>query len=56
MIWYNLPDNFLSFAIARKLHDHSGLVLIVAPNTQTVEKLQQELSFYNPSIPLHHFS
>jgi transcription-repair coupling factor (superfamily II helicase) len=46
--WYNVPDSLLALTLYQEIENHKGLLLIVAPNSQSVDKLQQELSFFCP--------
>lgn len=53
--WGNLPGAALSLAIAEAASHAKRFTLLLTPDSQSAERLQEELSFFAPSLPVLHF-
>lgn len=53
--WSNLPGSTLSLAIAEAASAARRFTLVLTPDTQTAERLEQEISFFAPALPVLQF-
>ena len=53
--WGNLPGAALSLAIAETASAAKRFTLLLTADSQNAERLQQELSFFAPELPVLHF-
>ncbi len=53
--WGNLPGAALSLAIAEAASAARRFTLLLTADSQSAERLQEELSFFAPSLPVLHF-
>ena len=53
--WGNLPGAALSLAIAEAASQAKRFTLLLTADSQSAERLQEELSFFAPSLPVLHF-
>ncbi len=53
--WYNVQDSLLGLALHEFIASHKGIIVIVAPDTQKVDSLHAELSFFDPKLNVYHF-
>ncbi|MDA7087789.1 transcription-repair coupling factor [Pseudomonas sp. SA3-5] len=53
--WGNLPGAALSLAIAEAASAAKRFTLLLTADSQNAERLQQELSFFAPELPVLHF-
>ena len=53
--WGNLPGAALSLAIAEAASSAKRFTLLLTADSQSAERLQEELSFFAPSLPVLHF-
>ncbi|UTW09843.1 transcription-repair coupling factor [Pseudomonas benzenivorans] len=53
--WGNLPGAALSLAIAEAASAVQRFTLLLTADSQSAERLEQELSFFAPSLPVLHF-
>ena len=53
--WGNLPGAALSLAIAEAASTAKGFTLLLTADSQSAERLQEELSFFAPRLPVLHF-
>ena len=53
--WGNLPGAALSLAIAEAASHAKRFTLLLTADSQSAERLQEELSFFAPSLPVLHF-
>ncbi|GLX12842.1 transcription-repair-coupling factor [Pseudomonas straminea] len=53
--WGNLPGAALSLAIAEAASSAKRFTLLLTADSQSAERLEQELSFFAPELPVLHF-
>jgi len=53
--WGNLPGAALSLAIAEAANSAKRFTLLLTADSQSAERLEQELSFFAPELPVLHF-
>ncbi|MGE8495945.1 MAG: transcription-repair coupling factor [Pseudomonas sp.] len=53
--WGNLPGAALSLAIAEAASSAKRFTLLLTADSQSAERLEQELSFFAPDLPVLHF-
>ena len=53
--WGNLPGAALSLAIAEAASNAKRFTLLLTADSQSAERLQEELSFFAPELPVLHF-
>lgn len=53
--WGNLPGAALSLAIAEAASAAKRFTLLLTADSQSAERLEQELSFFAPDLPVLHF-
>lgn len=53
--WGNLPGAALSLAIAEAASHAKRFTLLLTADSQSAERLQEELSFFTPDLPVLHF-
>ncbi|MDH1261548.1 transcription-repair coupling factor [Pseudomonas sp. GD03944] len=53
--WGNLPGAALSLAIAEAASSAKRFTLLLTADSQSAERLEQELSFFAPGLPVLHF-
>jgi len=53
--WGNLPGAALSLAIAEAASNAKRFTLLLTADSQNAERLQEELSFFAPDLPVLHF-
>ncbi|TWC38976.1 transcription-repair coupling factor [Pseudomonas sp. SJZ079] len=53
--WGNLPGAALSLAIAEAASAAKRFTLLLTADSQSAERLEQELSFFAPNLPVLHF-
>nr|WP_272891432.1 transcription-repair coupling factor [Stutzerimonas stutzeri] len=53
--WGNLPGAALSLAIAEAASNAKRFTLLVTADSQSAERLQEELAFFAPELPVLHF-
>ncbi len=53
--WSNLPGAALSLAIAEAASHAKRFTLLLTADSQSAERLQEELSFFAPDLPVLHF-
>lgn len=53
--WGNLPGAALSLAIAEAASAGKGFILLLTADSQTAERLEQELGFFAPDLDVLHF-
>lgn len=53
--WGNLPGAALSLAIAEAANSAGRLTLVLTEGSQSAERLQEELAFFAPDLPVLHF-
>ncbi|KRW62172.1 transcription-repair coupling factor [Pseudomonas sp. TTU2014-080ASC] len=53
--WGNLPGAALSLAIAEAASSAKRFTLLLTPDSQSAERLEQELRFFAPELPILHF-
>ena len=53
--WGNLPGAALSLAIAEAASTAERFTLVLTEGSQSAERLQEELAFFAPSLPVLHF-
>ncbi|RRW27564.1 transcription-repair coupling factor [Stutzerimonas stutzeri] len=53
--WGNLPGAALSLAIAEAASNAKRFTLLLTANSQSAERLQEELAFFAPDLPVLHF-
>ncbi|MCE5362938.1 transcription-repair coupling factor [Pseudomonas anguilliseptica] len=53
--WGNLPGAALSLAIAEAASHAKRFTLLLTADSQSAERLQEELSFFAPDLPVLHF-
>ncbi len=53
--WGNLPGAALSLAIAEAASAANRFTLLLTADSQSAERLEQELSFFAPQLPVLHF-
>nr|WP_090442300.1 transcription-repair coupling factor [Pseudomonas benzenivorans] len=53
--WGNLPGAALSLAIAEAASAAKRFTLLLTADSQSAERLEQELSFFAPTLPVLHF-
>ncbi|MHA6493764.1 transcription-repair coupling factor [Pseudomonas borbori] len=53
--WGNLPGAALSLAIAEAASAAKRFTLLLTADSQSAERLQEELSFFAPNLPVLHF-
>ncbi|MBU2065492.1 MAG: transcription-repair coupling factor [Gammaproteobacteria bacterium] len=53
--WGNLPGAALSLAIAEAASAAQRFTLLLTADSQSAERLQEELSFFAPTLPVLHF-
>ena len=53
--WGNLPGAALSLAIAEAASNAKRFTLLLTADSQSAERLQEELSFFAPNLPVLHF-
>ena len=53
--WGNLPGAALSLAIAEAASAAKRFTLLLTADSQSAERLQEELSFFAPDLPVLHF-
>ena len=53
--WGNLPGAALSLAIAEAASNAKRFTLLLTADSQSAERLQEELSFFAPQLPVLHF-
>nr|WP_272890859.1 transcription-repair coupling factor [Stutzerimonas sp. S1] len=53
--WGNLPGAALSLAIAEAASNASRFTLLLTADSQSAERLQEELAFFAPELPVLHF-
>ncbi|WNF45370.1 transcription-repair coupling factor [Pseudomonas sp. SG20056] len=53
--WGNLPGAALSLAIAEAASNAKRFTLLLTADSQSAERLQEELSFFAPDLPVLHF-
>ncbi|MFI8479264.1 transcription-repair coupling factor [Pseudomonas sp. NPDC078700] len=53
--WGNLPGAALSLAIAEAASAANRFTLLLTADSQSAERLEQELSFFAPDLPVLHF-
>jgi transcription-repair coupling factor (superfamily II helicase) len=53
--WGNLPGAALSLAIAEAASSAKRFTLLLTADSQSAERLQEELSFFAPDLPVLHF-
>jgi transcription-repair coupling factor (superfamily II helicase) len=53
--WGNLPGAALSLAIAEAASHAKRFTLLLTADSQSAERLQEELSFFAPTLPVLHF-
>ena len=53
--WGNLPGAALSLAVAEAASNAKRFTLLLTADSQSAERLEQELSFFAPDLPVLHF-
>ena len=53
--WGNLPGAALSLAIAEAASNADRFTLLLTADSQSAERLQEELAFFAPALPVLHF-
>ncbi len=53
--WGNLPGAALSLAIAEAASNANRFTLLITSDSQSAERLQEELGFFAPDLPVLHF-
>ena len=53
--WGNLPGAALSLAIAEAANNAERFTLLLTADSQSAERLQEELAFFAPEVPVLHF-
>ncbi|KJH80872.1 transcription-repair coupling factor [Pseudomonas sp. KSR10] len=53
--WGNLPGAALSLAIAEAASNAERFTLLLTADSQSAERLQEELAFFAPTLPVLHF-
>ncbi|WP_326428548.1 transcription-repair coupling factor [Stutzerimonas frequens] len=53
--WGNLPGAALSLAIAEAANNAERFTLLLTADSQSAERLQEELAFFAPALPVLHF-
>ncbi len=53
--WGNLPGAALSLAIAEAASNANRFTLLITSDSQSAERLQEELAFFAPDLPVLHF-
>ncbi|CAM3768696.1 transcription-repair coupling factor [Ectopseudomonas alcaliphila] len=53
--WGNLPGAALSLTIAEAASDAGRFTLVLTEGSQSAERLQEELAFFAPDLPVLHF-
>ena len=53
--WGNLPGAALSLAIAEAASNAKRFTLLLTADSQSAERLQEELAFFAPELPVLHF-
>ncbi len=53
--WGNLPGAALSLAIAEAASNAGRFTLVLTEGSQSAERLQEELAFFAPNLPVLHF-
>ena len=53
--WGNLPGSSLSLVVAEAARSADRFTLLLTPDSQSAERLQQELAFFAPDLPVLHF-
>ena len=53
--WGNLPGAALSLAIAEAASNAGRFTLVLTEGSQSAERLQEELAFFAPDLPVLHF-
>ncbi|MES2818467.1 MAG: transcription-repair coupling factor [Pseudomonadota bacterium] len=53
--WGNLPGAALSLAVAEAASTAKRFTLLLTADSQSAERLEQELSFFAPDVPVLHF-
>ncbi len=53
--WGNLPGAALSLAIAEAANNAERFTLLLTADSQSAERLQEELAFFAPDLPVLHF-
>nr|WP_178114067.1 transcription-repair coupling factor [Pseudomonas sp. SST3] len=53
--WGNLPGAALSLAIAEAASNADRFTLLLTADSQSAERLQEELAFFAPTLPVLHF-
>lgn len=53
--WGNLPGAALSLAIAEAASAAKRFTLLLTADSQSAERLEQELGFFAPDLPVLHF-
>jgi len=53
--WGNLPGAALSLAIAEAANNAERFTLLLTADSQSAERLQEELAFFAPELPVLHF-
>src|SRR5690606_27664254 len=53
--WGNLPGAALSLAIAEAASSAGRFTLVLTEGSQSAERLQEELAFFAPDLPVLHF-
>ncbi|GAB6386853.1 transcription-repair coupling factor [Stutzerimonas marianensis] len=54
-LWGNLPGAALSLAIAEAASNAERFTLLITADSQSAERLQEELAFFAPELPVLHF-
>ena len=54
-LWGNLPGAALSLAIAEAASTARRFTLLLTADSQSADRLEQELRFFAPSLPVLHF-
>lgn len=53
--WGNLHGSSLSLSLASTALNHQGLTLVVTPDTTEALRLEEEIRFFAPDLPVLHF-
>ncbi len=53
--WGNLPGSSLSLAVAEAASSAERFTLLLTPDSQSADRLQQELAFFAPQLPVLQF-
>ena len=53
--WGNLPGAALSLAVAEAASAAKRFTLLLTADSQSAERLQEELAFFAPDLPVLHF-